>query len=116
KNIAKELSEIDNLNMMNNSICHGYAGVILILNKLYRKTGIKALKEKSDKMYYQVLESMDSSKYIFTEKDIYFRGEIFDEEVEYVDYSLLSGNVGIVLSLLNHKYNIDSLIGRMLFI
>lgn len=34
----------------------------------------------------------------------------------YIDLSLLSGNVGIILALLNHEDKIDSIITRIFFI
>lgn len=42
---------------------------------------------------------------------------IYDKKKKwYIDWSLLSGNVGIILALLNHEDKIDSIITRIFFI
>lgn len=115
-NITKKLINIKGFTMPNNAICHGYSGVMLILDKLYRKTDITEFREKSREIFLKIIKSREHSEYVFIEKDIYLRGKIFNKKIKYIDLSLLSGNVGIILALLNHEDKIDSIITRIFFI
>ena len=95
----------DKLTIRNtNAICHGEAGIMLLLDRMYQDTGDKAFYNESQKYFQRILNSADyNNSYIYREKDIYFRGLMYEDGYEYIDLGLLSGNTGIIIALLGHN-------------
>jgi len=49
------------------------------------------------------------------ERDIYFRGVTFDEVIDYIDFGLLNGVSGIVITLMAQRTGNAYPLDRMLF-
>lgn len=114
RSFVNYLDHVDEI--YNNAICHGKAGVMLIYNNMYSDTGESLFKEYSDRLYVEILNSATDSLFVFTEKDIYFRGKLYDEIIEYVDFGILNGISGIVLSLIAKQEQDISPLYDMFFI
>lgn len=87
-------SSIDYLNsseILNNAICHGWSGIMLLFNLMYLDTGKIQFKVISDHLFKEIVNEASNSEYIFVERDIYFRGVNFDEVIDYIDFGLLNG-------------------------
>ncbi|MBS2634175.1 hypothetical protein KFY46_25965, partial [Salmonella enterica subsp. enterica serovar 1,4,[5],12:i:-] len=69
-------SSIDYLNsseILNNGICHGRSGIMLLFNLMYLDTGKTKFKAISDNLFKEIINDASNSEYIFVERDIYFR-------------------------------------------
>lgn len=111
-------SHIDYLNsseILNNAICHGRSGIMLLFNLMYLDTGETQFKTISDNLFREIVNAASNSDYIFVERDIYFRGVNFDEVIDYIDFGLLNGISGIVLALMAQRTGNTSPLDRMLF-
>ena len=94
---------ISNDLMRSNAICHGLAGKLMMLDRMYQDVKLEYLRDESEKYFMEIIKSADlNSKYIFKEFDIYFRGKMYDKGYEYIDLGILSGNTGIIMTLLGH--------------
>lgn len=111
-------SSIDYLNsseILNNAICHGRSGIMLLFNLMYLDTGKIQFKVISDHLFKEIVNEASNSEYIFVERDIYFRGVNFDEVIDYIDFGLLNGVSGIVLALMAQRTGNAYPLDRMLF-
>lgn len=84
------------IDLLSPTLCHGYAGTLLILKKLQLKKG----KEVLQQLYLNLLEKLklsynEQSKFGFIDIEEYL-GDIWSMN----KYSLLSGNSGVYLTLL----------------
>lgn len=96
-------------------ICHGYAGVITVLNLLYRETECSMLEEKISELVKVELSFFNKRKpYGFVNK-----GKITNESVSYFkeieQFDILNGATGIILMLYSIE-NRNSLWEKRLFI
>ncbi|ELW76293.1 lantibiotic biosynthesis protein, partial [Streptococcus thermophilus MTCC 5460] len=99
-------SSIDYLNsseILNNGICHGRSGIMLLFNLMYLDTGKTQFKAISDNLFKEIINDASNSEYIFVERDVYFRGVNFDKVIDYIDFGLLNGVSGIVLALMAQR-------------
>lgn len=78
----------------------------------YRRDTIK---EISDNLFKEIINDASNSEYIFVERDIYFRGVTFDEVIDYIDFGLLNGVSGIVITLMAQRTGNAYPLDRMLF-
>lgn len=101
--------------ILNNAICHGRSGTMLLFNLMYLDTGEKQFKTISDNLFSEIINEASDSKYMFVERDIYFRGVNYDEIVDYIDFGLLNGVSGIVLALIAQRTGNASPLDKMLF-
>lgn len=111
-------SSIDYLNsseILNNGICHGRSGIMLLFNLMYLDTGKTQFKAISDNLFKEIINDASNSEYIFVERDIYFRGVTFDEVIDYIDFGLLNGVSGIVITLMAQRTGNAYPLDRMLF-
>ncbi len=82
------------------TFCHGYAGLLYLANKFYMSTKFAKFKVCQEKLVHKILAFYDS-KNIFGFKDI----DIVNSEKCYIDdFGLLSGSIGIMLSLMAIYY------------
>jgi len=96
----KKISQlpINKFNLVSPTLCHGYAGVLSILNLTYKENPkLVEMKKGIDSNLHQILKCYDPSlKYGFRNVEFYETGLIEDESNTY-----LSGTTGIVLTLLS---------------
>lgn len=111
-------SSIDYINsseILNNAICHGRSGIMLLFNLMYLDTGKIQFKTISDNLFREIVRAASNSEYIFVERDVYFRGVNFDKVIDYIDFGLLNGVSGIVLALMAQRTGASSPLDRMFF-
>lgn len=111
-------SSIDYVNsseILNNAICHGRSGIMLLFNLMYLDTGKIQFKTISDNLFREIVRAASNSEYIFVERDVYFRGVNFDKVIDYIDFGLLNGVSGIVLALMAQRTGASSPLDRMFF-
>lgn len=111
-------SSIDYINsseILNNAICHGRSGIMLLFNLMYVDTGKIQFKTISDNLFREIVRAASNSEYIFVERDVYFRGVNFDKVIDYIDFGLLNGVSGIVLALMAQRTGASSPLDRMFF-
>ena len=101
--------------ILNNGICHGRSGIMLLFNLMYLDTGKIQFKTISDNLFREIVRAASNSEYIFVESDVYFRGVNFDKVIDYIDFGLLNGVSGIVLALMAQKTGASSPLDRMFF-
>ena len=101
--------------ILNNGICHGRSGIMLLFNLMYLDTGKTQFKAISDNLFKEIINDASNSEYIFVERDIYFRGVTFDEVIDYIDFGLLNGVSGIVITLMAQRTGNAYPLDRMLF-
>ncbi|MDS4394477.1 lanthionine synthetase C family protein [Streptococcus pneumoniae] len=101
--------------ILNNAICHGRSGIMLLFNLMYLDTGESQFKAISDNLFKEIVNKATDSEYIFVERDIYFRGVNYDEVIEYIDFGLLNGVSGIVLALMAQRTGNASPLAEMFF-
>ena len=97
-------SMIDSLKYQNGAIsptfCHGYSGLLYLADKFYMSTKFAKFKVCQEKLVHKILTFYDH-KNIFCFKDI----EVVNSEKYYIDnFGLLSGSIGIILSLMAIYY------------
>lgn len=111
-------SSIDYINsseILNNAICHGRSGIMLLFNLMYLDTGKIQFKTISDNLFREIVRAASNSEYIFVERDVYFRGVNFDKVIDYIDFGLLNGVSGIVLALMAQRTGASFPLDRMFF-
>lgn len=108
-------SYLDCVNILNSGVCHGRSGIMLLYNLMYLDTGEEQFKNISEHLFCDIINESSDSEYIFIERDIYFRGIIYDKLIEYIDFGLLGGTVGIALALIGQKTENTYPLDEMLF-
>ncbi|WP_431808871.1 lanthionine synthetase C family protein [Lysinibacillus sphaericus] len=98
--VDKSLEEYDRsgieIDLLSPTLCHGYAGTLLILKKLQLKKNTEVLQRLYLSLYEKLKLSYDEqSKFGFTDIEEYLGNKWSMNK-----YSLLSGNSGIYLTLL----------------
>lgn len=88
-----------------NAICHGQAGKMMVFDEMFNDTGDKVFHMYAQNIFENIVSCATvENKYVFLEKDVYFRGKIYNNAIEYIDLGLLNGNTGIIMALLGHAF------------
>ena len=88
---------------------------MLLFNLMYLDTGKIQFKTISDNLFREIVRAASNSEYIFVESDVYFRGVNFDKVIDYIDFGLLNGVSGIVITLMAQRTGNAYPLDRMLF-
>lgn len=101
-------NDIVNLNMDTSIVCHGYSGVLLILNQMYRDTKIKEFKYASSILAEKI------SAEINLEDVLNFSNSDSNEWIRKVD--IIEGVIGVFLTLINYKCSDADFINKLMLI
>lgn len=105
----KELCEnIENIEMNTYILCHGYSGLLLILNEMYTDTKIEIFKNTADMLTSKVINNIKIDEILNSNNNIEDRGQ--------KNISMLEGIVGIVLALVNYNDSSKNLISKIMLI
>lgn len=114
--ILKDISKLplEYLQIDTPTICHGFSGVLMIYDSMYKDTNIKEFKLFTTLLTNELLKYQnDDYKFIF------YNYDFKDNKIELGkknqnDISLLTGSTGVILSLLNTLEN-DDLFWKKIF-
>lgn len=70
-------SYLDCVNILNNGVCHGRSGIMLLYNLMYLDTGEEQFKNISEHLFCDIINESSDSEYIFIEQGYLFRGIIY---------------------------------------
>ncbi|URZ02933.1 lanthionine synthetase C family protein [Clostridium felsineum] len=90
----------DELKLISPTFCHGYAGLLQVLNLMYNDTGLENLREYRDKILNKILSFYcEDSAFGFYDIDISDYANMSDIK-KFDNCGLLNGSTGVVLSIL----------------
>ncbi|WP_160675916.1 lanthionine synthetase C family protein [Clostridium sp. C8-1-8] len=99
---------LERVNMSTYIICHGYSGVLVILNEMYEDTKVEAIKEAADVIVNKILEWLQSSKVLEDLNKTESRGES--------SIDLWEGIIGIALALINYNNKSKDVIAKLMLV
>ncbi|WP_300409404.1 lanthionine synthetase C family protein [Lagierella sp.] len=100
KGIANQTLDEDNLN--NVIICHGYAGLMLILNEFSKEIDDLEIKYKKDLLFEKITKSFKAdSKYGFISQDEIYENERWEIATS-ESLDILEGSTGVILAITNY--------------
>ncbi|MGL5576555.1 MAG: lanthionine synthetase C family protein [Sarcina sp.] len=98
KGLAKiNVKEYD---LISPTICHGYAGILIVFDSMYKETNDIVFKEACNKLIDLIFEYYDKNfEFVFPDRNISFKNNF--EILEKKSLGLLEGSLGVLLSLLS---------------
>lgn len=102
ENIYYITKQNNKLNLVSPTICHGYSGLLLILNSMF----IDTQSAKIDQFRNEIIDSIISLynkdyAFGFYEYDYVYRGQKYTHMRKFKDLGILNGASGVILSLLS---------------
>lgn len=111
------IMEVDELMLDSPTICHGFSGVLMITDSMYKETKQQKFRQFSELMCKQILTSEDRSyEFLYYNYDYSLKGEIFPSKQKFKDLSLLEGSIGVMLTLLSYMSTSDLSWKKILFV
>lgn len=81
--------------IISSTFCHGYAGLLYLSNRFYKDTKIESFNDYQKSLVSKILSFYDR-RYVFGFKNI---GIMDGQKCQNDDFGLLSGTIGVILSL-----------------
>jgi Lanthionine synthetase C-like protein. len=99
---------IEQININTYILCHGYSGLLIILNEMYLDTRIESIKKAADIIASKILEWLQSTRLLEDLDKVESRGES--------NIDLWEGIIGIALAMINYADNSKELISKLMLV
>lgn len=102
ENIFNMTKQNNKLNLASPTICHGYSGLLLILNGMFHDTQNIKIDQFRNEIINNIISLYDKNyAFGFYEYDYVYRGKKYTHMRKFKDLGILNGASGVILSLLS---------------
>lgn len=111
------IMQVDEFMLDSPTICHGFSGVLMIADSMYKETKQENFKKLSDLICKKILSTEDQSyDFLYYNYDYSFKGKTFASKQNFEDLSLLEGATGVILALLSYTSKEDLIWKKILLV
>ncbi|WP_203634051.1 lanthionine synthetase LanC family protein [Lacticaseibacillus suibinensis] len=108
---------LEYLELRNSTICHGLAGLLMIVTKMNRYYQDAAIARFSRKLTDEIIDRQQVGlKFLYQNYDEYFGGKLSTKRTFHDDVTLLNGVSGTLVALVMAKDNTDSIAAQSLLL